>query len=245
MTSPRLLLPVRVPEIGPALGRVLTGTGQAVAALPLERWRVQVLSQLFEASGEARRLAGEDDRDGALRSLDADVWLEAWEDAVKGVAAALVVHVNARLEAGAAAVRMPRRLRRRVPLDAAEMRGVSGRLGAAGAGLVPALDGLHERAERLRGATPAEHAALDEWQDALLIAARRFEAAWLGLEDQVRAELDRWDGVVAELARWHRPLWPIAAVGIPALALAALLGLVMGGYLPAPAWLTVLWARLP
>jgi hypothetical protein len=245
MTSPRLLRPVRVPEIGPALGRLLTGAGHAEAALPLERWRVQLLSRLFEASGEARRLAGEDDRDGALRALDAPVWLETWEEVVKGVTAALVAHVDARLVAGAAAVRMPRRLRRKVPLDAAEGRGVGGRLGAAAAGLVPALDALHERTERLRTATAAEYAALDEWQEALLIAARRLEAAWLGLEEQVRAELDRWDGVVADLARWRRPLWPIATVGIPALILAALLGLVMGGYLPTPGWLAALWARLP
>jgi len=213
--------------------------------LPLERCRVQALSRLFEASGEARRLAAEGERDGALRSLDAQVWLDAWEEVVKGVTAMLVARVNTRLEAEAAAARMPRRVRGKVRLDAAEVRGVGGRLGAAGAGLVPALDALHERSERLRGATAAERAALDDWQDAVLVAARRFEAAWIGLEDQVQAELDRWAGVAAAVARWRRPMWPVAAVGIPALAAAALLGLVMGGYLPAPGWLTALWERLP
>jgi hypothetical protein len=245
MTSPKLLLPIRVPELGPSLGRVLTGTGPAAAGPPLDACRLQALSRLFEASGEARRLAAEGERARALGALDAQIWLDAWEEAVKGVAAALIVHVNARLAAEASAARMPRRLRRSVPLDAAEERGISGRLGAVGAGLVPALDALHERTERLRGATAAEREALDEWQETLLVAARRFEAAWLGLADQAAAELERWAEVAAGIARWRRPLWPVAAVGIPALAAAALLGLVMGGYLPAPGWLVALWARLP
>jgi hypothetical protein len=245
MTSPKLLVPIRVPELGPSLGRVLTGTGRAVAGPPLDARRLQALSRLFEASGEARRLAAEGERDGALRALDAQVWLDAWEEAVQGVAAALVVDVNARLTAEASAVRMPRRLRRRAPLDAAEVRGISGRLGAAGAGLVPALDALHERTERLRQATAAEREALDEWQDAVLVAARRFEAAWLGLEEQAGAELARWAEVVAGLARWRRPMWAVAAVGVPALAAVAWLGLVMGGYLPTPGWLAALWVRLP
>jgi len=245
VTGSKVLLPIRVPELGPSLGRVLTGTGRAAAGLPLEANRLQSLSRLFEASGEARRLAAEGDREGALRALDAQVWLDAWEEAVKRVAATLVVHVNACLAAEAGAMRMPRRLRRRAPLDAAEVRGISGRLGAVGAGLVPALDALHERSERLRGATAVERAALDEWQEALLVAARRFEAAWLGLEDQVAAELERWAEVAAGIARWRRPMWPVVAVGVPALGAAALLGLVMGGYLPAPRWLVALWAWLP
>jgi hypothetical protein len=238
-------MPVRVPELGPSLGRVLTGTGHAIPALGLDARRLQALSRLFEASGEARRRAADDDRDGALRALDPPVWLDTWEEAVAGVATLLVAHVNAWLAAEVRAVRMPRRLRRRVPLDAAEVRGIGGRLGAAGAGLVPALDALQQRADRLRGASAAEGDALDAWQEALLVAARRFEAAWLELEEQAGAELERWAAVAAGVARWRRPMWPVAALGVPALAAAALLGLVMGGYLPAPRWLAALWTRLP
>jgi hypothetical protein len=245
MTNSTLRLPIRVPELGPALGRVLTGTGRSAEAPGLERQRLRALFRLFDAAGEARRLAAEGEREAALRALDTQVWLDAWEEAVAGITTLLVEQVNARLTAEARVVRMPRRLQRRIPLDDAEVRGIGGRLGAVGAGLVPALDTLQERSERLRQATPAERDALDEWHEALLVAARRFEAAWLGLEEQAGAELQRWAAVAAGVARWRRTLWPVVVVGVPALVVAALLGLVMGGYLPAPGWLTALWSRLP
>jgi hypothetical protein len=140
---------------------------------------------------------------------------------------------------------MPRRLRRRVVLDTAEVRGLTGRLGAAGAGLVPALDDLQARGRRLLSAAATDRAALEEWQRALLTAARRLEAAWLALEEQLADETARWREAVALVAAWRRPLWPVAAVGVPALAAAAWLGLVLGGYLPAPAWLQRVWSLLP
>lgn len=240
MTSPKLLLPVRVPELGPALGKLLTGTG-AHATLALDRFRLQLVSRLFEASGEARRLAAAEERDAALAALDAAVWLDAWEECAAGIAGTLVERANAHLAAEASSARMPRRLRRRVLLDEAEVRGVTGRLGAAGAGLVPALDELHVRAERLRSATAADRDALERWQQALLTAGGRVEAAWLALEEAVGTELARWSGVAAAVGRWRRPWWPVVAVGIPLLAAAAWLGLVLGGYLSAPAWLGSAW----
>jgi hypothetical protein len=237
MTSPRLLLPVRVPELGPALGKVLTGTGRVHGTLTLDRFRLELVGRLFEAAGEARRLAAADERAGAVAALDAPVWLDAWEKASSGIAAALVERVNHRLAGEAGAARMPRRLSRHVTLDPAEVRGVTSRLGAAGAGLVPALDEVHARGPQLRDATAAQREALDRWQAALVTAAGRTEAAWLSLEDAVDAEIARWEGVAAAVARWRRPWWPVWAVGGPALALALWLGLVWGGYLTAPAWL--------
>lgn len=244
MTSPKLLLPVRVPELGPSLGKVLTGSGRPAGELPLDAFRLQLISRLLDASGEARRLAADDKRDAALQALGSRTWLDAWEQTVNGIAGAVVARVNARLDAEAWAARMPRRYRRKVLLDPVELRGVSSRIGAAGAMLVPALDALHARAERLRGATAAEREALTEWQDALLTAARRLEAAWLALEEQVTAELGRWDAVAEGLMRWRRPLWPVAAVGIPSVAAATWLGLVLGGYLAPPGWLRQVWAWL-
>jgi hypothetical protein len=241
MTNPKLLLPVRVPELGPALGKVLSGTGRADGTLALDRFRLELVGRLFDASGEARRLASAGERDGALAALDAPVWQDAWERTAAGIAGVLVERVNHRLAGEASAVRMPRRLRRRVTLDPAEVRGVSSRLGASGAGLVPALDDVHACAARLRGATAGERDALDRWQEALVAAAGRTEAAWLSLEDALDTEIARWDQVAATLARWRRPWWPVIAVGVPAWAFALWLGLVLGGYLTAPGWLRALW----
>jgi hypothetical protein len=88
------------------------------------------------------------------------------------------------------------------------------------------------------GLTPGNVAT---WQDALRAAGRRLEAAWLGLEDAVEREAARWQLVADEVARWKRPLWPVMAVGAAVTAAAAWLGLVLGGYVPAPAWLTAVW----
>lgn len=244
MTGPKLLLPVRVPELGPALGKVVTGTGRADGRVPLDGFRLQLVGRLFNASGEARRLAGAGERDGAIAALDAPVWLEAWERTTAGIAGVLVERVNRRLAAEARAVRMPRRARRRVTLDPVEVRGVSSRLGASGAGLVPTLDDLHARATDLRAAVVGEGEALERWQEALTAAAGRTEAAWLSLEAAVETELARWDDVAATIARWRRAWWPVFAVGVPALALAAWLGLVMGGYVAAPDWLRRVWMWL-
>lgn len=243
MTTPRLLIPVRVPELGPALGKLLTG--RLPADPSLDRQRLAMLGRLMEASGEARRLAAEGTRPEAVRAVGLPLWLDVWEQAVTGVARDLVERVNRRLEAEARAVRMPRRLRRRVGLDAAEVRGLTGRLGAAGAGLVSALDDLQARGETLVTATAANRSALEEWQRALLTAARRLEAAWLALEEQRADETRRGEEAVALVAAWRRPLWPVAAVGVPAVAAATWLGLVLGGYLPPPGWLARVWSLIP
>jgi hypothetical protein len=244
MTSPKLLLPVRVPELGPALGKLLTGTGRQAGAPTFDRFRLQLVGRLFEAAGEARRLAAAGERHAAIAAVDARVWLDAWEETASGIGAELVARANERLSAEAAAVRMPGRMRRRVILDPAEVRGVAGRLGASGGGLVAALDELHARGERLRGATAAERDALNQWQDALVTSAGRTEGAWLLLEEAVDAELTRWESVAATVARWRRPRWPIIAVGVPLLAGATWLGLVLGGYVNAPGWLQSVWGWL-
>ncbi|MDH4044923.1 MAG: hypothetical protein OEY20_01810 [Gemmatimonadota bacterium] len=245
MTSPKLLIPVRIPELGPALGKLLTGTGRVPPDPTRERQRSAMLGRLIEATGEARRLAAEGARTEAVRTLGLDVWLDSWEQAVNGIARELVSRVNDRLEAEARAVRMPRRLRRRVLLDAAEVRGLTGRLGVAGAALVPALDHLQAQGVRLLAATTTDREALDEWQQALLTAARRLEAAWLALEEQVDEETRRWREAEALVAAWRRPLWPVAVAGVPAVAAAAWLGAVLGGYLPSPTWLSRVWDLLP
>jgi hypothetical protein len=245
MTSPKLLIPIRIPELGPSLGKLLGGTHRVNVDPAVERHRVARVGRLLEASGEARRLAADGERTGAVAALGLEVWLDAWERAVGGIARALLDRVNARLDAKARVVHMPRRLRRKVLLDTAEERGLRGRLGASGAGLVATLDVLSRQGERLLAAPVTERDALEQWQQSLLAAARRLEAAWLALEDQLELESQRWEQVGDVVARWRRPLWPIIAVGVPALAAACWLGLVVGGYAAAPSWLRQVWNLIP
>lgn len=240
MTSPKLLIPLRVPEIGPALGHLVTGSAEGEPSL--DAARLQLVTRLLEHAGEARRLAAHEERQAALAAMGARVWLDAWEEAVASVARGLVTEIHERLEAAAAVARLPKRLERELLLDAGEQRAVAARLGSAGAGFVAALDVVDRCAGELLPATAVERARLKAWQDALLAAARRLEAAWLTLEQAVATERAAWEGVARRAARWRRPLWPVLVAAPPVLALAIWLGLVFGGYLPAPAWLHHVWA---
>lgn len=244
MTTPKLLLPLRVPELGPSLGKLVVGTGRRPAGMSLDACRIQLATRVIEHAGEARQLAAREERSAALGALGREAWLSAWEEAVTGVAGALIERVNHQLDAEAAAVRMPRRLRRRVQLDEVERRALAARLGASGARLIPTLDDLARRAADARDATARERAAVEAWQDALKTAARRLEAAWLALEDAVEAEGREWERVADRIAAWRKPLWPVLVVTGVALAGAVWLGLVFGGYAPAPGWLLELWSTL-
>lgn len=241
MTGSKLLVPLRVPELGPALGKLITGTGRATGPLPLDHFRRRVVSRLIDAAGEARRLAAKEERGAALAAVSPQVWLDTWEEAVAAVSGALADYVNGRLDAEAVAVRMSGRARRDLPLDASERRALAGRLGAAGAALVSALDAIELRAGRLLDATVRDRQELDAWQSALALAARRLEAAWLALEDQVTIELAQWEAVAERVAQWRRPWWPVAAAGLPAFLVALWLGLILGGYVAAPRWIENLW----
>lgn len=245
MTSSKLLLPLRIPELGPSLGKLITGTGRLPGGMTLDAFRVQLATRVIEHAGEARQLAAREERTAALDAVGREAWLAAWEETVTAVAGALIDRVNQRLDAEAAAVRMPRRLSHRVRLDHVERRALTARLGSSGSRLIPAIDQLSAAASRARVATPLERAAVEAWQDDLKTAARRLEAAWLALEDGVEAELLDWDRVADRVAMWRKPLWPVLVVTAIGLAAATWLGLVFGGYLPAPTWLQSLWGALP
>jgi hypothetical protein len=118
-----------------------------------------------------------------------------------------------------------------------EKRAIAARFGTGGAAFVAALDELDAAAARVRSATVLDKDAHADWQEALRTAARRVEAAWLALEAEVEEERHRWTPEIDTLARWHPPLWPIALLWVPVAAALIWLGLVLGGYLPAPAWL--------
>lgn len=243
MTGSKLLLPLRVPELGPSLGKLVSGGGRVPGNLRLDQFRYRLVTRIIERAGEARRLSANEERGPAVAALGRDVWLGAWDESVSGVAQTLVASLNARLEAEARAVRMPRRLRRRVVLDQAERRSLAARLGSSGAVLIPALDAVEQWGTAALAATPLERDAMTAWQEALKTAARRLEAAWLALEDGVEGELARWSEVADRIARWRRPLWPVIALGLLLALGAAWFGLVFGGYLRVPAWLLRLWEQ--
>lgn len=245
MISPRLLLPLRIPELGPSLGKLVTGTGRRPAGLALDGSRLQLATKVIERAGEARRLAANDERAAAIAALGRDTWLTAWEETVSGIGETILARAAERLAAEAAASRMPRRRRRRLVPGEGERRAVVVRLGASGARLVPALDRLDELSRGALEATPAERPVLVAWQDALKTSARRLEEAWLTLEEAVDREVAHWDRVADAVAAWRRPMWPVAVVTVVVVAAAAWLGLVAGGYLPAPAGIVPFLQRLP
>jgi hypothetical protein len=241
VTSPKLLIPLRIPEIGPALGKLVTGTNRRPVGISLEPVRDHLVNRLIGSLGEARRLASNGERDAALSTLGRSTWLGAWEEAVGSVASHLEDKVNQRLDAEARAVRMAKRLRRGVALSPAERRALAARLGTTAAGLIPVLEGLEERRVSLANATALQRDALEAWQQAILGVARQFEAAWLALEQAVETELAHWSRVADDVSQWRRPLWPVVAIGVVGAALACWVGLVWGGVLSPPNWMVNIW----
>jgi hypothetical protein len=237
MITPKLLLPLRIPEIGPALGKLVAGTGRRPGGLALDGERLHLVTKIIDAAGEARRLAAQDNRAAAAAALGRDVWLSAWEESVQAIGDRLLARAGERLAAEAAAVRLPRRRRRRLTVSDADRRTVAARLGASGSRLVPALDRVDELSPAAIEATPAERDALEAWQEAVKAAARRLEEAWLVLEEAVEHEAGHWDRVAEALGAWRRPMWPVAVFTIVALAFAVWVGLILGGFVAAPPWL--------
>lgn len=238
-----------VPELGPGLGR-LVAPPVAPAATPhwiaLDDIRLALVTQLFDLAGDARRWAREGDRELALATLDRDAWETAWQVAVGTVAQRAAAAISERLLAAAAEVRLPAARARRLPLDQQETLALAGRLGRGTAALQAALVSLEQaipgaRADRTAGAGQRA------WQDALGACARRLEAAWIALEEALHEEWRRWDAELIDLRAWRRPRWPLVLAGALLFGTATYLGLVLGGYLPAPAVLRDfaegVWAR--
>lgn len=235
------LLPLRVPELGPYLGKVVSGTNRAPGGVRLDAVRLRLATKVFQRAGEARRLASRESRDAAVAAIGRTAWLEAWEEAVSGAATVLADRITERLDAEARAARIPARRRRRMLPGPEERRALRARVGSAGAVLVAALDDVERHGAAAIGATGLDPGTVGAWQESLCTAGRRLEAAWLALEDAIDREADRWRGVADAVARWRRPLWPVLSAGVVAVVLAAWLGLVLGGFLESPAWLTELW----
>jgi hypothetical protein len=132
---------------------------------------------------------------------------------------------------------MPRRLLSGLLLSPPESRMLAGRLGRGAAPLLAALDELDMAIAPMHGPAAADPATAEGWRRALTLAARRLEAAWIALDEAMVAERGTWQREADWVRRWRRPQWPLWAITGLVLAIAGYLGLVFGGYLPAPAWL--------
>lgn len=232
-------MPLRVPELAPSLGRLLVPRRLEEPWVPLDDIREHLATRVMELGGEARAAAAREQRDAVVDAVSRRAWLAAWEAAARRAGERVSAALDAEIARAAQRVRMPRRLRRRRRLARSEKRAIGARLAAGGETLVAALDALETAAARVGGASVVDKAAHAEWQEALRTAARRLEAAWLALETAVAEEGRRWEEEIEAIGRWRPPLWPLLVVWAPLATILLWLGLILGGYLPAPAWLAV------
>ena len=228
-----------VPELGPSLGRLVVSPDEgAEGALGarLGDIRLRLVTGVFELAGVARSFAATGDPGGAVGSLSRVALLGLYEKAVATAAERIAATVNAQLQSAAAESRFPAARWRRLLVTTEDTRAIAARLGSGGAGFVAALDAL----EQAGHARPEQRA----WQEALLTSARRLESAWIALEESAGEEQRQWRTEVARVRAWSRPAWPLGLVTLLVLAVAAYLGLLLGGYLPVPqplAGLTAWW----
>ena len=239
----KLLMPLRVPELAPSLGRIIVPRRQQAPWVPLDDIREELATRVLELGAEGRAAAeregdvGGADRARVLETTGRRAWAAAWDQAVRRAAMRVADALDAELNRTAHRVRLPRLRLRALRLSGAEKRAIAARLGTGGGTFVAALDELEAAAARAADASVLEKDAHAGWQDALRTVARRLEAAWLALEDEVGAERIRWHPEIEKLAAWRPKLLPVVVLWLPLAVLLLWLGLVVGGYLPAPAWL--------
>ncbi|MEO8031783.1 MAG: hypothetical protein ABI765_13110 [Gemmatimonadota bacterium] len=223
-----------LPELGPYLGRLAAAPRARPAAwLAVDDLRLALATRLFKLAGSAR-MAG----DAAPDVLTAARWSEAWQETVKSVAARMVTMVEGQLRQAAAASRLPKQRLERSLMTEADRRALTARLGEGGASLLTALEEL-ERIRGLLSASPAAASVLGaEWLEAVAAAARRQESAWRDLEEALAREAPLWSGEIATIRHWVRPSWPFWLMTAALYLLAIWVGLVLGGYVAAPAPLT-------
>jgi hypothetical protein len=233
----KIPMPLRVPELGPALGRLVVPRRLKPLWIPVDDIREDLATRVIELGGEGRQAAEREDRERVLEVLSRRSWLLAWERAVRKVAERAAQTLEDMMMRRAQSVRMPRREWRRRLLSQGEQRAIAARLGSGAERFVSALDALEEAAHRVRDASVLDKDMHAEWQDALRTVARRLEAAWLSLEDELGREAQRWAPELVAIERWRPSLWPVVALVTPLALVLVWLGLVLGGYIAAPLWL--------
>jgi hypothetical protein len=228
---------LQVPELAPALGRLIVPSRLTEPWVPLDDVREALATRVIESAGAARRDIADGAPARALKQLERTPWSAAWEEAVRRSAERVAATLDEQIGANGRSVRMPRRRVRSLLLSGAERRAIAARLASGGDGFEAALDAVSRATDLLHRTWPGDPETLREWREGQLLAARRLEAAWLALETQVEDERNRWEPDLAAIRAWRPALWPVFAVWLPLACVAIWLGLVLGGYLPAPTWL--------
>lgn len=230
----KLLMPLRVPELAPSLGRVIVPRRQQEMWVPLDDIREELATRVLELGGEGRAT---DDRARVLETTGRSAWSSAWDHAVRAAALRVADALDAEMTRAGRRVRLPRRRLRRLLLTNPEKRAIAARLGTGGGAFVAALDEMEAAAARVSDASVLDKDAHAAWQEALRTVTRRLEAAWLALEAEVEEERHRWMPELEAIAAWRPSLWPVFALWLPVALGLVWLGLILGGYLPAPQWL--------
>lgn len=239
----------RLPELGPALGRLCAPSPAAVAAdPPLDEVRLELATSILELAGTARDTA-DASPEAAVAAVRGQKWLPAWERAINHAVDRTVAAIERAFDNAAAESRFPRRKRAALTITAEERAVIHARLGAGGAPFLAAL----EKMDALAGPASAKHlsssVARDAWWRAVEAAARRLEAAWIALEAAARRERQGWLREADKVRGWRRPIWPLWSLTAGAVAAAVYLGLILGGYLPVPSLLRPIaefwWRQVP
>src|SRR6266513_1436230 len=228
----KLLMPLRVPELAPSLGRIIVPRRLLDPWVPLDDIREELATRVLELGGEGRTV---EDRARILEVTGRRAWSAAWAHAVRRAGARVADALDAEITRTARQVRMRRRRLRRHVLSNAEKRAIVARLGTGGGAFVAALDELEAAAAQVADASVLEKNAHAAWQEALRTVARRLEAAWLALETEVEEERRRWSPEIETVATWRPSLWPVVARWVVFSVMLIWLGLILGGYVPAPA----------
>ncbi|MDZ4673951.1 MAG: hypothetical protein SGI84_05820 [Gemmatimonadota bacterium] len=155
-------------------------------------------------------------------------WMAAWDPVIDSVSQQVVDQVRAGATAAVRASLAPERVVRTALPDEDDLRILRAQIGSAG--------------------IPLEQAAAGSMAHSFATIGGAVEESWLALETMVAAVIEEWRPRIAAVAAWRRPttgLWIGTGVGATA---AIGVGLVIGGYLPAPAWLEPViswWWSLP
>lgn len=213
-----------VPELGPLLGRLAHPAPRGPAILPLDDLRFDLLSALYARRGLALRHHADGKPDLARHQLSREAWLAVWRESAGKVAARVWERLDLELQAAAAEARVPVAVLERLRPDEEERRVTRNRLESAG---IP-----------LEQVPPPESSA--DWEAGLLRAAMALDESWERLEQVIREELGHHAAAVGQVRRWRRPRRPLLVASVAGVALLVLLGLSVGGYLPAPGPLGVL-----
>jgi hypothetical protein len=230
----KLLMPLHVPELAPSLGRIIVPRRLLPPWVPLDDIREELATRVLELGAEGRAATV---RRSILETTGRTAWAAAWDNAVRRAAMRVADALDAEITRAARRVRLPRRRLRRHQLNNAEKRAIAARLGTGAGAFVAALDELETAAARVADASVLDKDAYAAWQEALRTVARRLEAAWLALENEVEAEQQRWAPEIDSIAAWRPPLWPVVVIWVPFAVLLVWLGLILGGYVAAPSWL--------